>query len=111
MPKYRFAYDVGYRKPKSLGTLVFSDDASAIDAFTRLDMEGIAAELWRPDQKRLLARRDADGAVSVDEARRLKRNHRRSSGFCYLQSERRFIAAPENGLATAFRSSHGQGKG
>ena len=66
MPKYRFAYDVGYRRPRSLGTLIFADDASAIDAFAQLDMEGVAAELWRPDQKRLLARKNADGVVSVD---------------------------------------------
>jgi hypothetical protein len=65
MPKYRFAYDVGYRKPRPVGTMDFADDAAALAVFTALDMEGIAAELWRCDPKWMLAAKDHDGVVTT----------------------------------------------
>lgn len=64
MPKYRFAYYVGYRKPKAFGTIDFADDAAALEAFAKLNTDGVAAELWRCDPKRMLAAKDADGIVS-----------------------------------------------
>lgn len=65
MPRYRFAYYVGYRKPRALGTMVFADDAAAREAFVKLDTNGIPAELWRCDPQRMLAAKDADGTVST----------------------------------------------
>jgi hypothetical protein len=63
MPKYRLIFDFGDGKKRSLGTIVQKDDDEAIAALARLDLEGAAAELWRPDRKRLLARREPDGTV------------------------------------------------
>lgn len=65
MPKYRFEYYVGYRKPKALGSMEFADDAAALDAFAKLDMDGVPAELWRCDPRRVLATKDAEGIVST----------------------------------------------
>ncbi|MBI1683467.1 hypothetical protein [Caulobacter hibisci] len=70
MPKYAFRFDVGHRKFRALGTLAFRDDAEAIAAFAALDAEGMAAELWRPDRKRVLATKLANGTtIVVDQAK------------------------------------------
>jgi hypothetical protein len=69
MPKYKVIYQFGTKSVgKALGTLVFKDDDAAVAALRALDTEGTPAELWRPDRKRLLARKLASGqVVSGDE--------------------------------------------
>jgi hypothetical protein len=63
MPKYRLVFDFGEGRERSLGTIVHKDDDDAIAAFARLVLDGAGAELWRPDRKRLLARRTSDGTM------------------------------------------------
>ena len=65
MPKYRLIFDFGDGRERSLGTIVHKDDDEAIAALARLNLDGAGAELWRPDRKRLLARKDPDGTMIV----------------------------------------------
>lgn len=63
MPKYRLIFDFGDGRKRSLGTIVHPDDEAAIAGLSQLDLQGASAELWRPDRKRFLARKDVDGTV------------------------------------------------
>jgi hypothetical protein len=63
MPRYKLWFGVGGKRLRSLGTVFYNSDDEAVAAFEILDTKGDIAELWRPDRKRLLATKSADGVV------------------------------------------------
>ena len=67
MPKYKFLYDFGESKPRSLGALIYKDDQAAIAALAELQTSGVPTELWRQERKpKRIATKAADGSVTED---------------------------------------------
>jgi hypothetical protein len=68
MPKYKFWYDFGEKRPISVGTLTLNDDQAAIATLVAMDVEGVPTELWRQGRKpRLLATKAENGSVTRAE--------------------------------------------